>query len=102
MLNKGFLCCVMTFLLLANLAVIALSVLHAIAVWEIVKLSDHAAEFKDQLTIDWTKKPFTNLSVTTGDCPEGWEPAFANFWEGTFEGCKLDEETIEIKMFHDI
>lgn len=59
MLNKGFLGCVLVFLTVANMAVIALCVLHAITVWKIVHLSDKKAELTDQMTLDWSIKPFT-------------------------------------------
>ena len=100
--NRGVLCCILTLLLLGNVAIIALSVLHALSVWKIVHLSDKSADFAEQLSQDWNQKPFTKLMLTTDVCPVGWEVVFSVLWPGTLDGCIIgDNEDVWTKSLFD-
>lgn len=102
LVNRGILCCVLTMLLLGNLAIIALSVLHALAVFKIVRLSDKSADFAEQLSSDWTVKPFTKLMLTNDVCPDGWEVVFSVLWPGTVDGCIIgNNESVWTKSSYD-
>lgn len=36
---------------------------------------------------DWEKQPFIALTVSEGDCDEGWDPVFFKQWAGLEEKC---------------
>ena len=102
MANRDILCVVLTILLIGNVAVISLSIIHALKAQMVVELSDQSAEIVEQLREDWEVVPFTSIRIVSGDepCPGETEPVFKRHWPGTVEGC-IFEETVWTKEAFD-